>query len=158
MVGETFERVKGFQPMGVPVGEGILVIGGIALGSTLVNLVRARVAQIAGFPVAVGAILAYLPNRVPAIKRILGDAGTKALQIGCVITGLDAQFNLSGKLAGMLTKVPGVAPAVAAPAAPAAVAPTAPGVFVYGTTPIVLGSPPLYESDVERKLRAALGV
>jgi len=162
MLGDLFEKLGKFEIMGIPVGKGVLFIFGVGLAEVVIRLVQAKQPKIPAIGVAAAG--AYLPTRVPAVRQFLGDAGTGAVQLGFVVGGLEAQFALSAQIQNQLQKLLGKVPGVAAPAAavaPAAAAPTVRYLEVPGMAPVpvyTFGSPPLYESDAERKLRATLGV
>ena len=97
------DKVSRLKLAGVPVGK-VLVLGpaiGLmeAVNTAITAAIGVEYKPIERFnvvPLATGLGLGFGLNKIPQLKKALGDTGTEALVVGSLLTGLNQSIHLTG--------------------------------------------------------------
>lgn len=138
-IGGTIDRVAEMRVADMPVGKTLLILCAIGLGKGVTDIVFTRWPTLAKYAGVVGGGgLAFLAKKVGAVKGFLGDTGAELVAIGGLSAAVLSFYDIQGKVESTIAGL-GM-PKVTAKTS-GAIAPS-------------IGSPQVYESDVERRLAA----
>ncbi len=98
MIENAINTLNSFEVVGLPIGKAVGFSLAVATTGAINELLdKVLPANIPRMPILTSGLIAYLCT-LPFVERFLGKSGSVMLSLGALFTGIEQQFDLSGKI------------------------------------------------------------
>lgn len=108
---DSVQKVLDVEVMNLPIGKAVLLTSALGVAAGLTNAIN----KVSGGkipPIATTLLVAGGVENIPYIEQFLGKDLTQLISISALASGLNQQFQVSGRIVGLLDRVTNMLPSI----------------------------------------------